>query len=376
MRISKTGHHRACGAVATATAMLVLTAACSSAASGGGSSDLAGVAKAKAFVQQHLPYPDSIGVSAPLSKKPPTGKTIAVISGQTTSSKTYNTAFQTAGKKLGWTIKVISMASDTPDNAVKAMNLAVQMKPDAVFDPVFPAATFPTQIAQLKAAGIPYIEAGQTDKPGNGVNVVITTGADYAQRGQWLANWAVADSDGKANVAVFNLSTYPVLNAVLSGWDTTLKSLCPTCSTDTQNVVATSIGSTLPGEIVNYLNAHPQVNYVMATYGDMTIGLAQALSNAGLSDRVKVITQSGGPQNFQALVDGTEKANVPQSDPIIAWMAVDAIARTFVGDKVDQKDYDYVPRNIVTKDNVKDPSVPYVSVADYQQQYLKLWHVG
>jgi ribose transport system substrate-binding protein len=369
----------------------LLLAACGSGTSGtsspstsptGSSGQSAGVAAARAFVAAHTPYPSQILQTQPLASRPPTGKTIDYINSPTTSSHVILQGLDAAAAVLGW--KVVSLSTNgDPTTEASAMSLAVENHPSAVVGAGFPAATFATQLGQLRADHIPYVTVGTTDcestcdYASNGVLVDIGTPLDYTQRGQWLAEWVVANSGGKANSVVWDLSTYQTLTAVAQGYDSELAKLCPSCKLATQDVVATSIGTSLPAQIVTYLQRHPQVDYLVMTYGDLTTGLEAALQSAGLSSQVTIVDQTGGAANLEAIKSGSpEKVFVGESDVIIGWEAADALARYFETGSVSEASYVYLPRNYLTASNISDPQADYVAVPGYKQEFMKLWKVS
>jgi hypothetical protein len=50
---------------------------------------------------------------------------------------------------------------------------------------------------------------------------------------------------------------------------------------------------TVPAKVVAHLQAHPETNYVWGAFGDLTLGVRQAIKTAGLAEKVKVITMNG-----------------------------------------------------------------------------------
>jgi ribose transport system substrate-binding protein len=288
----------------------------------------------------------------------------------------YAQAIQAAAKVLGWKVDIIPTQS-TAQAVASSMSLAVEKHPSVVMTgAAFPESTFPTQLAQLKKAGIPYVECCTGDAIGNGVVANIDPTADFTLRGVWLAHWLVANSNGTADVAVYNLPTYPVLNAVATGITSTLKSTCPGCTYSSQNIAVTSIGTTLPSQVVSYLRANPKVKYVAFTFGDMTLGLSTALKAAGLTSKVQVVTQHASKANFQDIANGSEAVNLPEPDLQIGWYMVDAAIRAFEKVPVPNDQYKYVPENFITKANLKSVTAPYVSDPNYKAEFLKLWKLG
>jgi ribose transport system substrate-binding protein len=343
----------------------------------GGKTTAAEIDAAKAFVAAHSPYLTANSTpTTPIPSKPPKNKTIVYVETTDSGSLLYGQAIQAAAKILGWKVDIIPTQS-TAEAISTSMSLALEKHPSVVMTgAAFPEATFPTQLAALKKAGIPYIECCTGDPIGNGVTANIDPTADFTLRGVWLAHWVVANSNGKANVAIYNLPTYPVLNAVATGLTSTFKSTCPGCTYTSQNIAVTSIGTTLPAQVVSYLRAHPSVNYVAFTFGDMTLGLSTALKAAGLSSKVKVVTQHASKANLQDIADGSEAVNLPEPDLQIGWYMVDAAIRALEKAPVPNNQYEYVPENFITKANLKSVNAPYVSDPNYKSEFLRLWKLG
>ena len=350
------------------------TASTNSSASPGAS---AGIAKAQAFVAANSDYPTKISVTDPVPAKPPTGLTIAFIQLPQTGSLDFGAGIKAAADVLGWTVDVIE-TQPTPEAVASAMTVAVEKHPDVVISgAAFAVSTFPEQVAQLQAAGIPFITANTQDPLGNGVTANIGSGADFTRKGQWLANWIAADSGGNADIAVFNLSTFPVLNLLVDGIKSTLADVCPGCKVAVNDVLASSISTTLPGEIVSNLQAHPSVNYVVTAFGDMTLGLPAAMQAAGLTSKVKVVTQHASKANLQDIKDGTEAMNVPEAGFEAGWMMVDAAVRALQKAPIPEEQYATTQGNYITKANVDTVTGEhYIAVKDHAAQFSKLWKVS
>lgn len=349
-------------------------------AAGSASASSSPAAAAKAFVAAREAKVAKVDIAAMLPAKPAKGKKIVFIGTSTTADVVYYDAAKAAAKYLGWTVKQIE-CDPTPAAFGQAMSLAISEKPSGIISSVgLPVQTIPTQYAQLKAKKIAYVTTGTTDTDVKGLLTEVLGQGYYTEAGQWLAQWTEADSGGNANVAVFNLATYPVLNDVANGFQSTLMKICSSCQVVQQPVDATTIGSTLPGTIVSYLQAHPTVNYVVATYGDMTLGLSTALASAGLASRVKVITQTGDQANLANLVNGTEFADVENDSAEAGWLMIDALARMFAKVPVAQQADNLGQALIVIKANVGNPNVAaypvFTTSPGYQSQFLKLWHVS
>ena len=74
----------------------------------------------------------------------------------------------------------------------------------------------------------------------------------------------------------------------------------------------TSLGKDAPDRIISYLRSHPKVNYVALSVTDaLGAGLPAALKAAGLGDKVTIVGQGGGTQNFTDMKAGSIEALVP-----------------------------------------------------------------
>ncbi|MFF8864493.1 substrate-binding domain-containing protein [Streptomyces sp. NPDC015139] len=99
----------------------------------------------------------------------------------------------------------------------------------------------------------------------------------------------------------------------------------------------------------NLLQAHPDVQGVIAANDEMALGAIKALgSKAGRS--VQVVGFDGTPDGLKAVQDGTLYASVAQQPTQLGRIAVDNALRAVQGKKVEPTVK--VPVKVVTKDNV------------------------
>ncbi|MGA5038348.1 substrate-binding domain-containing protein [Streptomyces capoamus] len=99
----------------------------------------------------------------------------------------------------------------------------------------------------------------------------------------------------------------------------------------------------------NLLQAHPDVQGVIAANDEMALGAAKALgSKAGRS--VQVVGFDGTPDGLKAVEGGTLYASVAQQPSQLGRIAVDNALRAVRGEKVEPMVK--VPVKVVTKDNV------------------------
>ncbi len=334
-----------------------------------------GVQEAKKFVQAHLAPPNSIGKLEPLPKKPEAGKSVAYLECASPVCGAVGNAVKAAGEALGWTVTSTPTGA-SPEEITQAFDSVIQRHPDAVIQAGNPRALFEPQLKKLEAEGIPYIADASADELGGAEVAIVSDSSTYEESGRWLARWVVADTEGKANAVFFGVPDFPILVALQKGFQSEYKALCPSCPLETVNVALPSIvKGEFPSEVVSVVQRNPDLNYMVPAYGDMTLGVPQALKAAGLSDQVKTISHAGGPRNFDEIVKGLQTAEMPYPNKEAGWMLIDAAARSFAEVELPQDVYTAVLGQYLTAENIENPSEEWVAVANYEEQFKKLWKV-
>jgi len=367
--------------------MLVAVAACgssssggkspSSSTSGGSTGGAAGnLADVKKTVDKALQRPTSINITAKLNAAPVKGKTIDWLQCSVPACVALTAPLRAATNTVGWKLNVVD-AGVTPQTIRAAWDKAVADKPDAVIASGFSRALFNTELAQLKAANIPVIDLTTADSPGNGLTAVFDYGPDYLASGQRLADYALSQDGTKVNAVMVTSSAFENLSFVARGFKTELNKQCPDCPVDSFDAPATSIGKDLPTRITAYLTAHPSVNWAYIGYDDMVLGLPAAMSAAGLSGKVKLVTIDNEPAT-QAYMKN--KQDLVASDgfpgPEIMWRSVDFLLRDFAHQDTAPSTAHNLPVWLLTGDNVPSTTSSFPLVVDYQQQYKALWGVS
>jgi len=364
---------------AAAIASLVMLSACNR---GGGSSDVEAFevpSEVTQLVEKSLGNPVSIGYDVPLSKPAPSGKSIVVLQVPVDVAKVEAEAMQKAAAALGWDFENIVVEA-TPEGPAKAMDQAIDQKPDGIYYSGYDTAVISKQLQRAAAEGIAvFSEALGADTPDEAFGQIRGT-VGVERLADIVAAWLVADSKGTANVLIVDTPAFPILHAYSERVEASVKRWCPSCKVSSLDANVTDIGTALPGQIVSELQRSPQIDYLVYSFGDLSVGVNAALSTAGLQDQVKVGGQLPGLENLKNLKSGEEAMWVPELSPLIGWRVIDAFARHFVGDDVEiAADGSPAPTQILTHDNVDgavfDPSGYWVGVAGYELTFKQLWNV-
>lgn len=333
--------------------------------------------KAEKTVKKYSKEPTSIGLTQPLSSLPQ-GKRVYYMAGPEPVAQTIGRFIEEAAPKLGVEVTRVD-AGLTPEDIGKAFDRAVAEKPDGVLVTAIPASLYRNQLAELKAADIPVVVWTVNDTPQNtpGITANIAGPRYFKRFGVVMADWIAVEDGGEASdIAYFNVPDFPALQPQEKAFRKELKKVCPKCGYESQNVQAADIATKIPGQIVSYLQRSPDTKWVVLGFGDLGIGVPEAIRAAGLQDQVKIVSDAGGKIGYQYIRDGNVQVmDVGAALPMFGYKSLDALARAMVGDDPAVDDAQLLPIQILTKANINsfDIQQPWPGVADYAEQFEKLW---
>jgi ribose transport system substrate-binding protein len=375
-------------AVVIAVTSTLAIAACSSSSSstssssgggGGGSSSgggNSGVAAAKAYEQQWLSTPTSIGISTPLKSKPAAGKLLIGLDSGLGSAKVLAQYWAQAAADAGWTYKDL-ISGTTPSAQQAAFNSAVQQNPAGILTSGIPESTISTGLALAKQKGIWVNTSASTDQPsGTMFDTSIANPDQLHQSGKMAAAYVVAQSNGKANIQTFSLPVFPILYEFDKAFKAAIQQWCPACKVTEHPQQGTDIGTKTPQSVVSSVTRDPSTNWLIFDLGDLETGVTAALSAAGLHG-LHIGGLTADIPNIQGLKQKTQDVWTAYSLPIVAYRQVDSMARKFEGMAILNAT---LPTQLLTQDNINsmvaDPAFNYVGVSDYRAQFKKLWLIS
>ena len=323
-------------AEATATAEASATADASATAEPSAPAEDAGLAAAKANVDANMDPNASIGVTIPLTGVPEK-KTIAWMECDVPTCAAYLTpGFEAATTALGWDLEIIPMKSTDPGPAIQQ---AIDAGVDFIASTGLATAQYQAQIDAANAAGIPVLSCFGTDDPSpetiqmqcGDENFVTTTGP-------LMADWAIVDSNGAANILVVSIPDFPVLKVETDAFIERLGANCAACTYEELNVTLDDlIGGRVAAAVVSKVQANSDLNYVFYSFGDLPGGVSAALASAGLNEQVKQFGQDFSTIDLQEIVDGTMGAWSADPKGYAGWLMVDAAARLSLGMTLDEE---------------------------------------
>ncbi len=363
--------------------LTVILGACSSdpsspaAGASGKPAASAEVTAARAFAARWERPPTALGVTTPLEKAPPPGKTFVWLNCELSACTQILAGVKPAVAAAGWKLKVVQYQQANPATVITALKLALNYHPAAVALSGLPEAVWSSEIPAYRAAGVPIID-GYAGPLALSSTVIgnISGPPDGVETGQILANWFIADSGGRGHALNVRTDELPYLKTFSDAFQATVQKDCKACTVANLDMsVADATGGQVNSAIVADLQRNPSINYVIATEGPFIDGLPAALASAGLSGKVKIAGENGDVENLSDVKNGTEAAFTGASLHIGGWQYVDLAIRHAEGMKFDPYDGTQ-PKQLLTRSVSFTPAADYDQPADFEQLFRKLWKVG
>jgi hypothetical protein len=291
----------------------------------------AGLAAAKAQVADVSAAPTSPGIDKPIDKTKVTGKTVVYLECSIVNCKIHADALADAFKPLGIKLKTVDSGL-SPESFKNALTTAASLHPDGLISDAIPASISQGPIDAMAADGVSVVSIVAPDLK-LGKNVANVMGAPYMDRqGSTLANWTIADSGGSANALYLNDTTLSFSPFAAKGLNTAFSKNCPGCKVDTLGTNSGEISTALPNKISSYLQAHPDVKYLVGEYCALFTGVPGALATAGIKG-IKTVCASPTQIDQQSMQAGQETAGIFNSNAAMSWYAADTVARLMSGDQ-------------------------------------------
>lgn len=302
------------------------------------------------------------------------GKSIWYITNsQNQFSKEMSDGVEAAGKAAGVDITVFDGQNSTSKYS-EGINQAIAQGADGIILMAVQPAVVTEDLAAAAKAGIKVLSTlnGDPTEPVAAGTFGNFT-ADYTADGKLMADYALADSDCKADVVVVQSSPVHVWDLAAKGIESQITQVCPDdCSVKVLDIDPAKIPTDTGSQLLTALQVDPDVNYVLPVWDSSMPYVAPAVASAGSS--AKVLAHDGISASLDLIAkhqgqDGTVAMPPPGW---IGWAAFDEVARAILGD--DDPGY-VIPTRLVTSENVGDGSTAAVSpnYTDYEQKFVDAW---
>ncbi len=371
-RTRRRARGRAAGLPAAALALVVALTGCGAQAEEqtGAPAD---VAAAQAAIKDYLDAPTPFPIDTPLSARP-TGKRVAFMDCGSAICGVFAALAKPAAEQLGMEFTAIK-AGLSADSVSAAFDTVVQSGYDGVFVPAIQPSLWARGLDQLEQAGIPVVTAGVVgvDKSKVAMSQVSDTMIDRTAK---LAASRIVVEQGDDAHVVFYVTPEVAFNPVLEkAFTAELQRLCPRCLTRTTKVPAAALGSQAPAIISDDLQAHPDTTAAVFAQSEQTAGLPQALRTAGISEDLVTMGVFPDPATLQLIKSGQVDMGLGFDAPVVAWTAMDSLARLTTGQPVAPgAAADTPPQQFLTRDVLTgDVSRGWVAYPDFPKRFAKLW---
>ncbi len=339
----------------------------------------ASLAAAKANLAKYLTPPTSIVQSTPLKSAPPKKK-VAFVQCADPNCAILAGFVKDATAALGWSLTTLSATATDPGSAIQQ---AIDAGVDYIATTGFPVDLFKQQMNQAKSKGIPLFMCYSTDVPAGPSNNLFSDCNDATAAsafGGAMADFMAVDSNGKADILLVTIPSYPVLTAQADGVKAELGKNCPSCKIHTLETTVNDLaGGAVPQSVSSYLQANPSVNYVFFTYNGLEKGVPAVLKTAGLLGKVKLVGTQGAQPQFNEVINGTSTAWSALPQELAMWTMADQMARVAVDQwsLPDERKAAISPFYLVsTPDQAKaivDEKNGWPGPAGFKDTFKKLW---
>jgi ribose transport system substrate-binding protein len=335
------------------------------------------VAAKKEYSKYHKVQP-RINIPA-LPSRPPSGENLLITTCAVAVCQEVTNPAAQAAKALGWNVTQVGLALTGPQPVIDMWQQVLQHPPDLMaYEGTVPDSQVQTYIDAAAAAGVKIVDLapkGTVPSPNgpiysevNGPNVLTLSGklmgdavVDNAPRGRGDVVWITDPTKA------FFVPAQTALTKIVKSAGGTV---------DTLGVSLTDAGTGVPGKVVDYVRAHPEVKYLAFALNDLTQGVPAALHAAGLARRVKIISRAPSPSAISDIRSGAQWATVAEEVPSAGWRSIDQLARIAEGVPMTDDIADPVGWHmIITKSNVGTrPAGP--SAPGFPDAFLKAWHLN
>jgi ribose transport system substrate-binding protein len=310
--------------------------------------------------------------------KPDTGKSVVFLSGdeQNDISHLYGVYMKQAAEKIGWKVTIID-GKGSPTSWLAGMNQAIALKPNGIA--MFAdAASLKDPIKAGVAQGIGFVGLHAAGLPGPqpDLNLFVNIQEDPREIGKAEAQWAIADSDGKARVVILTHNEYAIAEVKSMATKAAVEK-CAGCKVlDYVNSPASEAAQRQPQLTTSWIQRFGLPFYATSV-GDNDFDFAVPVLRAGgiAPDQVKLIGADGNRSAYDRIRKGGQYQVVTVSEPIElqAYQAIDELNRAFHHQPASgfvQPPFLVTPANIHSEGGDKNTFIP---SNEYKKHYLEIW---
>ena len=233
------------------------------------------------------------------------------------------------------------------------------------------------QIDAAKAAGFPVI-IGFAYDPSQAIPTNVAGRVDglFGLPGQLMADWAILQTKGNANVLVIEDDEFPPALLQVNAIKSEFQTHCSSCTVKYVNVASNDWSTKIQPLVQTNVNGNPKLNYVLPIYDAMAQFVVPAIVAAGAGSRVKVATFNGTPAILDMMRTGDIiTMDVGEGPGWIGYAVTDEDLRIATG--MAPIPSEVIGVRLFNKSNVADAGSPANLTSGYGTSfvdgYSKLW---
>ncbi|MDQ7876508.1 substrate-binding domain-containing protein [Microbacterium sp. QXD-8] len=365
-------------AIAAATALTVLLlAGCQSGdtattTTSSGSSELVEDAKARVAAAQA-----PVEVGAP-EESPPVqeGKFVVLVTCSLASEGCAQPAkaAEEAAEAIGWKVQIID-GKDTADSQNAAVQQALALGPDGIITFAINPASIQGSLELARSQGVKVIASSAADS-----DLVdfsdIPSAQTWVDSGALLADYAIAETDGKVKALVLHDTGFDVLEPQHQAFVDRLDE-CGTCEVlEDQNFTFADLATSVPRLVQQMAQRHPDFNTFYIDYDYAVPSVLQGLRAIGADGKV-VLGSDGTSAAIQLIRDGGgQSATTAYALAWIGWADIDAMNRIFAGESPDPASA-VLTRKLIDQQVALDQDIDglWDGDVDFKSEYLDMWGI-
>jgi len=281
-----------------------------------------------------------------------------------------------AAKAVGWEVTMYDGKANPKLQAAAVLD-ALSAGANVIIASSLDYRSLQLPLKEAKKAGVPVVSIGVGGDLPNPVPKLepgqlsweFAVDVDNRALGRSIADWIVKDSGGKANIIVYDDVEFESVATMHKGVMDGLKA-CSGCVAEESAFTASQISTNLGQQVTGYLRNHPEKNYIYAPYDPSAFAMVAAIREAGLGDRVRVVSILGDEENLDLIRKGDiQVATGAYDTKYTGYALVDQIIRHLNKQPLFEPHNENVPYTVLDKTNLPDKGGNYATKNGFQAYF-------
>lgn len=343
-----------------------------------------GIAKAQEEAKAAQDIPGAPFEVAPLEKPPPKDLHVAYVT--CTLPQCAQDAATEPGEALGWTVDTVPYdVAKGPTDEIRGMRQAIQKGAKyIVFSSAFDPKAMAPAFKEAKEKGVRLASFGYPGPPDDNVEIVIAGPPYFGGLSRLAAVGAIADAGGKTVIGYAREPSIPAYKTVaFDGVKEAVDEYGEGTEIKTTDYSAAAPPAQTVAGFVNFIRRNPDVKYFITPNPAAFAGLPQALRQANLADKVKLIVVEPQSNDIKSIKNGEVWMGSAGENHSFLYRAMDVFARMENGEELtEEQTFGFGWARLITKDNVGNVTGTSATpegdpVPDnFQAVYKKAWGIG